>query len=163
MKVLRLVASLELPDCYVAAGFVRNMVWDYLHQYPSTNLNDIDVVYFDRQETNDSVCQQAEKSLRRQAPEINWQVKNQAVMHLKNDDRPYENTVDAMRFWPEKETAVGVQIAANNQIYICAPFGLESLFRGEITFNPKRNKTLFLDRIGSKQWQNIWPELKVVL
>lgn len=46
IKLLQAVASLGLPDCYVAAGFVRNAVWDYLHNYTGTALSDIDVVYY---------------------------------------------------------------------------------------------------------------------
>ncbi len=38
MQVLDCVAQysqLDLPQCYVAAGFVRNLVWDHLHGYAS--------------------------------------------------------------------------------------------------------------------------------
>ena len=31
MQVLRIVRGLGLPDCWVAAGFVRNCVWDHAH------------------------------------------------------------------------------------------------------------------------------------
>jgi hypothetical protein len=48
MQILAYAKELGLPDCWVAAGFVRNMVWDYLHGFPSTPLNDIDVIFFDR-------------------------------------------------------------------------------------------------------------------
>ncbi|CAH7108283.1 hypothetical protein VCHA54P496_10681 [Vibrio chagasii] len=48
-KILECVAQLDLPQCYVAAGFVRNLVWDHLHGFDNpTPLNDIDVIYFDR-------------------------------------------------------------------------------------------------------------------
>lgn len=139
------------------------MVWDYLHGYQPTKLNDIDVVYFDAQETDNSVGRNAEIILRSEYQDINWQVKNQALMHLRNNDRPYKNTTDAMTFWPEKETAIGVQFGKDGQIYISAPYGIESLFRGEITFNPKRDKNIYLKRLKSKQWLKLWPDLKVVL
>jgi len=32
--VLAAVRSLALPDCWVGAGFIRNAVWDYLHDRP---------------------------------------------------------------------------------------------------------------------------------
>ncbi|WP_434154138.1 nucleotidyltransferase family protein [Pseudomonas sp. JZ134] len=32
-QVLTCVAQLHLPDAWVAAGFVRNLVWDHLHGY----------------------------------------------------------------------------------------------------------------------------------
>ena len=30
MRLLQAVRALQLPDCFIAAGFVRNMVWDAL-------------------------------------------------------------------------------------------------------------------------------------
>lgn len=48
MQLLTAVASLALPDCYVAAGCVRSLVWDHLYGYKRTPLNDVDVVFFDR-------------------------------------------------------------------------------------------------------------------
>ncbi|NRB41337.1 MAG: nucleotidyltransferase family protein, partial [Pseudomonadales bacterium] len=43
MQVLTIVRELALSDCYVAAGFIRNLVWDDLHTC-ETALSDIDVV-----------------------------------------------------------------------------------------------------------------------
>jgi hypothetical protein len=38
---------LKLPDGYIAAGYIRNRVWDHLHGFTErTPLNDVDVVYF---------------------------------------------------------------------------------------------------------------------
>ncbi|MEF1187336.1 nucleotidyltransferase family protein, partial [Vibrio sinaloensis] len=43
MAILRLVSTFNLPQGCVAAGFVRNLVWDTLHHHTnSTSLNDID-------------------------------------------------------------------------------------------------------------------------
>ena len=48
MKALEALATLDLPDAWIAAGFLRNLVWDYLHGYKTmTPLNDLDVIYFD--------------------------------------------------------------------------------------------------------------------
>lgn len=47
-EALYYVSLLGLPQCYIAAGFVRNLVWDALHDFKSPSpLNDIDVIYFD--------------------------------------------------------------------------------------------------------------------
>jgi len=52
MRILHSVRALDLPDCWVAAGFVRNCVWDHLHQRATSPLaGDVDVihpVYLDR-------------------------------------------------------------------------------------------------------------------
>ena len=48
MDALKSVRDLQLPDWYIAAGAIRNTVWNYLHGYPTThNQKDVDVVYFD--------------------------------------------------------------------------------------------------------------------
>lgn len=47
MECLQAVRALNLPDWFIAAGFVRNAIWDHLHSLPMTPLNDVDVVYFD--------------------------------------------------------------------------------------------------------------------
>ena len=31
LSILEAVRSLDLPDCWIGAGFVRNKVWDYKH------------------------------------------------------------------------------------------------------------------------------------
>jgi hypothetical protein len=33
MRDLELVRDLELPEWYIAAGYVRNFIWDHLHEY----------------------------------------------------------------------------------------------------------------------------------
>ena len=47
MQALHIAGSCNLPDWCLAAGFVRNLVWDQLHGYPQpTPLNDFDFIYF---------------------------------------------------------------------------------------------------------------------
>ena len=53
LRILQQVRELDLPDCCVAAGFVRSAVWDHLHQRtPSPLPEDIDVIWFDRSQTS---------------------------------------------------------------------------------------------------------------
>ncbi|QKY69328.1 nucleotidyltransferase family protein [Lentibacillus sp. CBA3610] len=48
MDILTTVKSLNLPDWWVCAGFVRSKIWDILHGYSErTPMPDIDVIYFD--------------------------------------------------------------------------------------------------------------------
>ncbi|MFO1163505.1 MAG: nucleotidyltransferase family protein [Reyranellaceae bacterium] len=48
MIQLRAVRTLALPDWCIAAGFVRNRVWDHLHGIaPARAPVDIDVLFFD--------------------------------------------------------------------------------------------------------------------
>jgi len=160
MQLLQAVQALQLPDCFIAAGFVRNLVWDHLHGYTPTSLNDVDVVYYDKQQQ--FVPEDIERKLARTLPDVNWQVKNQAVMHSRNQDPAYQNSTDAMRYWPEKETAVGARLNSNNQLELAAPFGVRSLLEGKLTHNPLRSKAVFEQRLASKQWLKKWPKLQVI-
>ena len=82
-------------------------------------------------------------------------------MHLKNSDKPYTSTVDAMSYWPEKETAIGAMLNDNDSISVVSAFDLEELFKGNITYNPKRSKDTFYNRVKSKHWLETWSNLKV--
>ncbi|NOJ02806.1 nucleotidyltransferase family protein [Vibrio splendidus] len=162
MQALDCVAQLDLPQCYVAAGFVRNLVWDHLHDFDSpTPLNDIDVIYFDRCDTSYESAVRYEAQLRQWLPELNWQVRNQASMHIRNGDKPYSSSLDAMSYWPEKETAVAVQQSLTGEIECISAFGLKSLFDLKITPNPKRSRDIFDQRVQSKNWLIHWPKLNI--
>ncbi|GIB64366.1 nitrate reductase [Vibrio cholerae] len=162
LEALECVYQLELPQCYIAAGFVRNLVWDSLHHNVKlTPLNDIDVIFFDADCLDSDYEKSLELKLSEQMPELNWQVKNQAKMHLQNGDNPYQSTLDAMSYWPEKETAVAVRKVENDRYECISAFGFESLFQGFITHNPKRAYGTFENRVKSKGWLAMWPNLRI--
>ena len=163
LKALDCVALLDLSEGYIAAGFVRNLVWDALHHKSEpTPLNDIDVIYFDSTNVGNHVDLEYETTLKGMMPNVNWQVRNQAMMHHRNHDNPYVSVVDAMRYWPEKETAVAIRKKADGELECISAFGLDSLFALEVTHNPKRNKEVFEYRVHSKAWLKTWPNLKVL-
>ena len=90
--LLDIVRSLALPDCWIGAGFVRNAVWDHLHGRALSPLTgDVDVLWFDATCTNPSEDRRLEALLHAAEPSIDWSVKNQARMHLRNGDAPYRN------------------------------------------------------------------------
>ncbi|MGL5489373.1 MAG: nucleotidyltransferase family protein, partial [Shewanella sp.] len=111
MRALELVLQCaqvhSMPQWCIAAGFVRNLVWDKLHGFDRQPLNDIDLIYYCPLDTRPERDRAIEAYLRAGAPELPWSVKNQARMHLKNHDNPYQSSSDAMAYWPEMETAVG--------------------------------------------------------
>lgn len=162
MNVLSIVQSLDLPDCYVAAGFLRNLVWDSLHQ-SKTKLNDIDVVFYDKSDLDNLVSNRLTDQLNQEYPDFQWEVKNQAFMNIRNGDVRYTSTLDAMSYWPEKETAIGAALNEDGSIFIVSAFGLDSLFNGKLSYNSKRSKEIFLNRVASKKWLQTWPKLQVVL
>ncbi|HGF5111023.1 TPA: nucleotidyltransferase family protein, partial [Vibrio parahaemolyticus] len=87
VEALNCVSELGLPQCYIAAGFVRNLVWDALHDFKVfTPLNDVDVIYFDPAESNPNAYLAYESQLRDRMPQLRWQVRNQVKMHERNGD-----------------------------------------------------------------------------
>ena len=164
LNALECVRLLDLPECYIAAGFVRNLVWDDLHHKSEpTPLNDVDVIYFDLNESNPNKFIEYESRLTELLPQLNWQVRNQALMHVRNNDEPYNSSLDAMSYWPEKETAIGIRKLSNGYFDCISAFGFESLFKLQITYNPKILKSVFEHRIKSKGWLTKWHNLIVAL
>ncbi len=192
MDCLRALSALNLPQGYLGAGFVRNAIWDDLHNKARpTPLNDIDVVYFSDEitvpqskvsveNTIESLSQPGvqagvlseakaqekafEHELARFVPNANWQVKNQARIHLAHGHAPYKSCSEAISYWIERETCVAVRLLANDDVDILAPFGLEANFAGTISINPKYPRPdVFEQRVVSKNWRKVWSLLKVVL
>jgi uncharacterized protein len=165
MAVLRVVRDLGLPDCWVAAGFVRNCVWDHVHGLAASPLlEDIDVIWFDADQRDAARDASLERALRDRDGTLDWSVKNQARMHVRNDDGPYASATDAMRYWPETATAVGVRLGRDDTIEVAAPFGLDDLFG--LVVRPTRRfalekRAVYLARIRAKDWLGRWPRLQI--
>ncbi|WP_322528121.1 nucleotidyltransferase family protein [Salinicola sp. LHM] len=162
MEALRQARSLCLPDWWLAAGFVRNLVWDRLHGYsPSTPLNDIDLIYFDPAHAGKRADRKYEQRLQR-ASTLPWSVKNQARMHERHGHRPYESIEEALSVWVERETAVGVTLGDDDCLRLIAPFGVASLLAGRVTHNPRHgDREEFRRRVAAKGWQRRWPKLDI--
>lgn len=166
LSILGEVAACGLPDCWVAAGFVRDLVWDHLHgRTPELPRNDIDVIWFDAARPDNAQDKALEAQLSAIRPDVRWSVDNQARMHLRNDDPPYASAVDAMRHWPETATAVAVQLAAGGQLRVAAPHGLEDLFaiiaRPTPGFMTGARHAVHLQRVKDKGWRDRWPLLRI--
>jgi len=166
MRVLHQVKELGLPDCWVAAGFVRSAVWDYLHQRADfTPLPDIDVIWFEARAAGRASDAGIEACLRYSDGSLDWSVKNLARMHLRNGDQPYKSAADAMSHWPETATAVGVRLGMGDEIEVAAPLGLDDLFnlivRPTARFQSEKRQN-YLNRIASKKWIETWPRLTIL-
>lgn len=165
-RLLKAVRSLELPDCWIGAGFVRNAVWDSLHGREASPVStDVDVIRFDAERSSPSEDGVLQAVLERLEPAVMWSVKNQARMHIQNGDEPYSSAIDAMRYWPETATAVAVRLRADDTCEVAAPLGLDDLLgliiRPVGKFAVAKSAT-FRERYTSKKWLEIWPQLKLV-
>ena len=161
LSILEAVRSLDLPDCWIGAGFVRNKIWDYKHNSKRTSLNDIDVIYFDASNTTKQHELAIEEQLITINPSVNWSVKNQARMHLRNGHSPYKNCYEAISYWPETATAIAVQLNTNNQIEFIAPHGLDDLFNLVVKPTPNFDLTTYRNRITYKGWKDTWKKLVI--
>lgn len=162
MEKLEIVRSLKLNDCWIGAGFVRNKIWDVKHGKNRSHLNDLDVVYFDKTRDSEKEDLIIENHLKEMYPGVNWSVKNQARMHVKNNHLPYENCCDALSWWPETATSVAVRLLANGQIEYIAPYGLEDLFQLVVRPTPKADPKIYAKRIQQKQWKIRWAQLEII-
>jgi len=163
MEILRLVRDLHLPDCWVGAGFVRNKVWDHL-QGVSTPRNDIDVIYFNPEDTSLESEDRYWQKLQDKRPELAWSVKNQARMHIYNNEAPYLNSTDSVSHWVESATCVAVTLKENASLALMAPHGIDDLVNMVVRPSPGFNRSLdiYRDRVRRKKWQEIWPNLKII-
>jgi hypothetical protein len=154
---------LNLPDCWIGAGFVRDAVWDHLHHYPRRPpAGDVDVVWFDDGTQAAETDHDIETQLRRLAAGFDWSVKNQARMHRRNGDCPYLSVADAMRHWPETATAVAARLTDDDSIAVTAPLGLDDLFALRLIptqafATDKRPE--FDKRVAEKGWLKRYPLL----
>lgn len=123
MAALEAAAQLNLNDWLIGAGFVRNLIWDHRHHFVhNTPLNDVDLLYFD---ATAPTPKQTEIKITRHlsyiCPQLKWEVRNQARMHLKHGVMPYQTTRDAVADWIELPTCVGVKYSRSRQISIFSP------------------------------------------
>lgn len=165
MEALEAVAALNLPDCWIAAGFVRDAVWDHLHGTDiGAPVGDVDVVRFDKSRADAALDPALEQALQRQMPHFDWSVKNQARMHERNGDAPYASVADAMTHWPETATAVAVRLGAGRTIEVNAPFDLSDLFglrlKPSLHFSEDK-RVIFYERVAAKGWMERYPRLLV--
>lgn len=165
MAILRSARQLELPDWWIGAGFVRSKVWDHLHGYTErTLIPDIDVIYFDPTDSDESIEKVYQEKLETILPDIGWSVKNMARMHLLNNEPPYHSAIDGLSHWVETPTCVAVKLDDNDQLQLAAPHGIEDLVNLVVRPSPgfSRDISIYRRRVAKKQWQQRWPKLKIL-
>jgi uncharacterized protein len=175
MERLRIVAGLDLPDCWIGAGSVRDLVWDirFGSGFDPGNIEDVDVVFFDPSDLSAEHEDDIERRLRERDPSVEWDVKNQARVHLWYEQKfggtakPLTSTFDGISTWPEVATAIGVRLDGTGGLDIAAPFGLDDLLDGVWRRNLHRPFNRVTDdeyqaRIARKQPHRRWPDLVVM-
>jgi uncharacterized protein len=167
MEIIKIASTLNLPDWWICAGFVRSKIWDTLHGFlESTELPDVDVIYFDNKNMDENLEKELENKLVSMMPSIPWSVKNQARMHIMNDLPSYTSSEDAISRFPETATALGVKLDKENNLVLTAPWGLDDVFNLEVKPTPfftetKELAAIYEERIKRKNWKSIWHKIKV--
>lgn len=167
MAALEAVRHLDLPDCWIGAGFVRDAVWDHLHGRAITPpSSDVDVIWLDPDQMDGERDKQIGRELRNRCPDLLWSVKNQARMHIRNGDAPYSSVVDAIKFWPETATAVAARLTTEGTVEASAPFGLGDLFSLRLVPTPSfacQKRHIFEQRVADQRWLIRYPLLTCAL
>ena len=170
IDLLKATRELQLPDWYIAAGTIRNTVWNVLHCFQSElHQNDVDVVYFDSSDVSGKKTKGYERRLRESFPKREWEVVNQAGAHLMNCNKelnrmPAKSSCEAIAYWSETATSVGIRLEEDNSFTIGAPHSFDDLMNLIVRPVPKPYQALQLyeRRVREKKWQEIWPKLTIL-
>lgn len=167
MNVLQMAKSLELPDWWICAEFVRSKIWDTLHDYEAkTAMPDVDVIYYDSLHQDEIYEQSLETKLMNIDATIPWSVKNQARMHVVNNMPPYSSSVNAISKFPETATALGVTLDELNNVILTAPCGIEDVLSLQVKptahfLKSKERLHMYKNRVIKKNWQSKWPNITI--
>ena len=164
MKQLRAARSLGLPDWCIAAGFVRNRVWDHLHGIaPPSPLADIDVLYYDASDLSKAPEQAYEARL--EALRTGALAGPQPGAHAcLEEPAAAQEHGDSMTYWLETVTAVGVRLEADDSLTVVAPLGTDDLLglKCRPTAFGRTQLAEYEARIASKRWRELWPKVRFV-
>ncbi len=122
-----------LPDAWVGAGVVRDLVWDtkFGAGFDASRVSDVDVIFFDSTDLSRERDEAARARLQDMRPDVRWDVKNQAAVHLWYPKRfgmvvPALSSIEeAVGTWPETATAVAIRRSRGAGLEIIAPLGLD--------------------------------------
>ena len=165
MTILTIIRDLDLKDSWLAAGSVRNFIWNLLSdKSPFDRETDVDVIFFDPDVSYEETVS-LEKKLREDFPQYQWELKNQVYMHLHSPHTaPYTSSRDAMSKYPERCTAVGLRLNEDSTLDLFAPYGLEDILNFQVSPTPhflenEDRMKLYQERLSKKNWQEKWKNL----
>lgn len=167
MDILQAAKTLDLPDWWICAGFVRAKIWDTLHGFHErTQVPDVDVIYFDPSNLNESEEKRFEVKLKSLLPNTPWSVKNEARMHIRNKTAPYKSSIDAISKFPETATALGIKLDVQDNLVLAAPYGICDVVNMVVKPTPfvlmdKERIEHYETRIALKNWKGTWGKLQI--
>jgi uncharacterized protein len=169
-RLLEAARAVDAPDWLLGAGALRTAVWDHLHGFEGPpQLRDVDLAFFDPHDLTPERDQQVEQALRTEAPDVPWEARNQAAVHLWYPRRfgyavePLTSSADAVGTWPETATSVAVRLWPDDRLHVVAPVGLDDLLGLVLRRNPRRvTPEQFELRLRQKRIAERWPRVRLV-
>ena len=172
-RALAAVAASGLPDAWIGAGALRDVIWGQRHGgFNAAEVNDIDVAFFD------PGCLSRERDLQAQdglaaLAELPWEATNQAAVHTwyhayfgGSQVPPFASVHEAVATWPETATCVAVRQRPGDgecELEVCAPYGLADLLGGIWRANPVRvTPDISTARLARQRVRTRWPGVTVV-
>lgn len=165
IDVLEAAGTLRLPNWWIGAGFLRNIIWDAIEGNDLPPSRDVDLVYFDADNVEPGTDWAYNEQQKAKFPFAEWELRNQARMHYVNNFAPYTSTEDGIAHWVETATCVAVRLEDGQLRYLFC-HGTEDLFglvaRPIPAFTTQELLPVFNSRIQKKRWRERWPHLQVL-
>ncbi|OJG69717.1 hypothetical protein RV11_GL002243 [Enterococcus phoeniculicola] len=166
-KILTIIEALQLRDCWLCAGTIRNFIWNYLSGMNELDTtNDVDVVFFDPTVSYEETLQ-IEKWLKKTYPNWNWELKNEVYMHIHNPETlPYKDSYDAIEKFPETCTSIAARLNGN-QLELMAPHGIEDMVHFIVQPTPHFKESvvrgkIYQKRVRQKNWKKTWEKIQII-
>lgn len=169
LDAVRAVAVSGLPDAWIGAGAIRDVIWGQLSTgFDPAGTRDLDVAFFDAADLSPDRDQSATARLR-SLLDRPWEATNQAAVHTWYDQyfggppiAAFGRVHDAIATWPETATCVAVR-ATSDGLAVCAPYGLDDLLDGVWRHNPARvTAGTSLARLARHRVAERWPAVTVI-
>lgn len=169
LRALDVVADSGLPDAWIGAGVIRDVVWGQLNGgFSAEDVHDIDVAFFDPGDLSaqrDDAARQTLSALLDRP----WEATNQAAVHTWFSEyfggptvAAFTSIHDAVATWPETATCVAIRTTPIG-LDVCAPHGLADLLDGVWRRNPARvsmdNSAV---RLARHRVTERWPSVTVI-
>ena len=170
MHALEAVAASGLPDAWIGAGAVRDVVWGQLHEgFDPAAIRDIDVAFFEPEDLSRERDRAAQQTLGELAV-LPWEASNQAAVHTWYHDYfggppvpPFGSVHEAVSTWPETATCVAIRLVSAHNVEVCAPHGLTDLLGGVWRVNPARvTAATSRARLARQQVAVRWPRVRII-
>lgn len=171
MTALRTLAALDLPDSWIVAGAIYNMVWNRLTgQSPVRGIKDIDIFYFADGdlsfEAEDNVIKACEPQFA--GLPVPVEIRNQARVHLWFPKHfgfeidPLKDSRDSIGRFSSVAYCIGARLDPAGDIELHTPHGLQDLFSFRVAPNRAYNNNRATHDKKAERAKSLWPQLSIV-